>query len=172
MATETLLELQKRLTVALALDEEGRTRRAGAFARKVTAAATFKADDPKARDTWQKRAAANAAAFASHEETNKAAQESWFAMMGVSETHDRIVNLANAELRETAPAQYSAFLDVLDRWFDECRHSSHGKSGVARMKAVQAARTRIEELQLLPDEDAKADAHVEKLRRSIPALDE
>ena len=86
---ETLQELQRKLSAALALDEEGRTRRAKAAERKRVALATFANDGPAVRAQHEQAARANAIARAQHEQASSAAQAAWFALQGASDHRDR-----------------------------------------------------------------------------------
>lgn len=149
---------------------EDAAKRAAAIVRKNTAEKEFADAEPKARLAQQRTAAANAVAFAAHERTNAVARDAYFAVMGVADRHQREVAMADADLIDTAPPCYEATLEWLDAESSKCRHSRYGKSGAVRMQALLAARKQVAALQLDPREDEKAEAHIEKLRKSLPPL--
>lgn len=149
---------------------EDAARRGAAIVRKNTAEKVFADAEPKARLVHQRAAAERAAAFAVHARLNTAAMEAYFALMGVADRHQREVAMADADLIDTAPPCYEATLEWLDAESSKCRHSRYGKSGAARMQALLAARKQVEALRLDLREDEKAEAHIEKLRKSLPPL--
>jgi capsid protein len=169
-AVESLLELQRKLTAALATDAESRTRRHAAFERERAADAEFEKAEPLVRQAHEKAAREHAVAKARFEQTNQAVTSAYFLRVGAGERRDREVNFAHADLIETAPASYAGFLYVLAKWFDEGRHSRYGASAVERVKAIRAAQKRIVELQLDPREDDRADAHIAAITAALPPL--